>query len=199
VKTKLSHLSFPLVILVSNLATLHPLPSLLPRNRPPQVFFLLFSLHPNQHSIYHKMGRLSTAVASVGVDAGNLPEKLPTISLWDALLPGSWSRKKVGRPHAIIACRPLRLIHFFPRMFSAHSHAQTTRMPNPRSQIPTSHSPTSLRVILTSTSSPQNKQKNINNSLSLSSHHATSHPPHHHQTCLSSSSPSSASPSSSSQ
>jgi hypothetical protein len=39
------------------------------------------------------MGRLSTAVASVGVDADNLPEKIPNISLIDALLPASWSSR----------------------------------------------------------------------------------------------------------
>jgi hypothetical protein len=39
------------------------------------------------------MGRLSTAVASAGVDADNLPEKIPNISLIDALLPASWSSR----------------------------------------------------------------------------------------------------------
>ena len=45
------------------------------------------------------MGRLSTAVAAAGVDAGNLPEKLPNVSLIDALLPASWSSRssKVSR------------------------------------------------------------------------------------------------------
>jgi len=74
------------------------------------------------------MGRLSTAVAAVGVDAGNLPEKLPTISLFDALLPGSWSRSKssrtkVGKPHAGITCKPGRPAPL-QRLRSAHSHAK---------------------------------------------------------------------------
>lgn len=162
---------------------------------------MLFSLYPNKHSIYHKMGRLSTAVASVGVDAGNLPEKLPTISLWDALLPGSWSRKKVGRSHAIITCRPLRLI-YFPSMHVQRSFACTIntpgRTPNPNLPISQPHSESSSHP------HPKTKQKNINNSLSLFFHNtvapSTSHPAHHHhQTCLSSSNPSSASPSSPSQ
>jgi hypothetical protein len=41
----------------------------------------------------HVMGRLSTAVASAGVDADNLPERLPNISLIDALLPASWTSR----------------------------------------------------------------------------------------------------------
>jgi hypothetical protein len=41
----------------------------------------------------HIMGRLSTAVAAAGVDAGNLPEKLPNVSLIEALLPASWSSR----------------------------------------------------------------------------------------------------------
>lgn len=64
------------------------------------------------------MGRLSTSVAAAGVDAGNLPEKLPNISLFDALLPRSWSRSKsdksqVGKKityqhhmHTISSCPP---------------------------------------------------------------------------------------------
>lgn len=47
---------------------------------------------PSTH-INNDMGRLSTAVASAGVDAGNLPEKIPNISLIDALLPASWSSR----------------------------------------------------------------------------------------------------------
>ena len=45
------------------------------------------------------MGRLSTAVASVGVDAGNLPEELPNVSLIDALLPASWSSRSSKVSH----------------------------------------------------------------------------------------------------
>jgi hypothetical protein len=95
--------------------------------------------------MYHKMGRLSTAVAAIGVDAGNLPEKLPTISLWDALLPGSWSRKKVGRSPFILTYRRLRLIQI-PRIFSAHPHAKNqnthakSQIPNPSLSIPQLHS-----------------------------------------------------------
>lgn len=39
------------------------------------------------------MGRLATHIAAAAVDASNLPvpEKLPNISLIDALLPGRWS------------------------------------------------------------------------------------------------------------
>jgi hypothetical protein len=66
------------------------------------------------------MGRLSTAVAAVGVDAGNLPEKLPNISLWDAFLPHS---KKVRNSHIIVTYRLSRLI-YIPRMISAHPHAK---------------------------------------------------------------------------
>lgn len=40
------------------------------------------------------MGRLATAVAAAGVDADNLPEQLPNISLLDVLLPSSWSKVK---------------------------------------------------------------------------------------------------------
>jgi hypothetical protein len=54
------------------------------------------------------MGRLSTAVASAGVDADNLPEKIPNISLIDALLPASWTSRSpkkdkvrhIARSHA---------------------------------------------------------------------------------------------------
>lgn len=80
------------------------------------------------------MGRLSTAVAAVGVDAGNLPEKLPNISLWDAFLPRS---KKVRNSHIIVTYRPLRLI-YIPRMIIAHPHARTnTPGKEPKIQFPT--------------------------------------------------------------
>jgi hypothetical protein len=47
----------------------------------------------NTQTHIHVMGRLSTAVAAAGVDAGNLPEKLPNVSLIEALLPASWSSR----------------------------------------------------------------------------------------------------------
>lgn len=40
------------------------------------------------------MGRLATNVAAAAVDADNLPEKLPNISLLDALLPKPSKQKK---------------------------------------------------------------------------------------------------------
>jgi hypothetical protein len=49
------------------------------------------TIFKNTQTHIHIMGRLSTAVAAAGVDAGNLPEKLPNVSLIEALLPASWS------------------------------------------------------------------------------------------------------------
>jgi hypothetical protein len=127
------------------------------------------------------MGRLSTAVAAIGVDAGNLPEKLPTISLWDALLPGSWSRKKVGRSPFILTYRPLRLIQI-PRLFSAHPHAKNQNT-HAKSQPP--NFPTSFRAILTSSlqnitkESPQYTTLALHETIASHSIHNTtsSHPP----------------------
>lgn len=123
-------------------------PSLSPTTSPfPNDFY------NTKHSI-RVMGRLSTVVAAAGVDAGNLPERLPNVSLIDALLPASWSSRssissKVRRiltfhasttgpsrggnmsdltPYALT---PPSLTHFAPRhlQLTPLSHYQ---LPNPK-------------------------------------------------------------------
>jgi hypothetical protein len=119
------------------------------------------------------MGRLSTAVASVGVDADNLPERIPNISLIDALLPASWSSRSSKND---------KVMH----ITLSHANCSTSFL-NRESCLLTNKIHTRTTSNLTSS----RLSTNTSNSPNINTHTPSQ--------CLSSFSPSSANPSSSSQ
>lgn len=120
-----------------------------------------------QYNIHNPtMGRLTTSIAAAGVDAGNLPEKLPNISFFDALLPASLSRSKksqvspihVASQHTAHMPRPLLPHPPNPPSTRTCSLCLFPPLPTTKPHTQASHPPTAHHAFLHPALLPQTLQ-----------------------------------------